>query len=157
MRPKLKLTSQQVARGGEHLVAAEIHLRGGYAAMFTGNMPEVDLIASDRARTRTVQLQVKTRTSGSWHSRTARANKRTPVADETSFWVFVDLIPEAPAFFVVPDWWMENAMFEDYQAYLSRHGGSRPVTPSSTHIGIGTSLIAEWKGRWDQLGILPTD
>ena len=44
------------------LVAAEIHLRGGYAAMFTGNMPDIDLVATDAARTRTIGIQVKTRT-----------------------------------------------------------------------------------------------
>ena len=156
MRPKLKLTAQQVARAGEHLVAAEIHLRGGYAAMFTGNMPGVDLLASDTARTRTVHLQVKTRTSGSWHSNTRRARRREPIEDETTFWVLVDLLPERPEFYVIPNWWIEDAMFKDYQAYLARHGGKRPVSPESTHIGIGTALVAEWKERWDLLGILPT-
>src|SRR5205823_2922119 len=59
MEIRPKLTGQQVARVGEHLVAAEIHLRGGYAAMFAGNMPGVDLLASDAQRTRTVHVQVK--------------------------------------------------------------------------------------------------
>jgi Holliday junction resolvase-like predicted endonuclease len=67
VRPKIKLTGQQVARVGEHLVAAEIHLRGGYATTFAGNMPGVDLLASDAGRRRTVHVRVKTRTSGSWH------------------------------------------------------------------------------------------
>lgn len=46
-------------------------------------------------------------------------------------------------------------MFEEYQAYLKRHGGQRPVTPESKHIGIRTELVAEWKDRWDLLGIFP--
>lgn len=41
-----KLNGQQVARAGEYLVAAQVHLRGGYAVTFAGNMPGIDLIAS---------------------------------------------------------------------------------------------------------------
>lgn len=36
-------------------------------------------------------------------------------------------------------------MFEQYQAFLARHGGQRPVSPKSTHVGMGTALVAEWK------------
>jgi hypothetical protein len=149
----MKLTTQQVARAGEHLVAAEIHLRGGYAATFAGNMPGVDLLASDAARTRTVHIQVKTRTSGTWHSNTGRAQARTPTEDELTFWMLVDLIPQRPEFYVVPNWWIENQMYLDYQAFLARNSGTRPVNPKSTHIGIRTDLVAEWKDRWDILGI----
>lgn len=72
-----------------------------------------------------------------------------------TFWVFVDLIGERPAFYICPDWWLENALYDDYQAYLGRHGGSRPENPASTHIGIKAELIAEWRDRWDLLGIFP--
>jgi len=42
-----KLTNQQVGYAGEHFVAAEIHRRGGYAVTFSGNMHDIDLLASD--------------------------------------------------------------------------------------------------------------
>jgi hypothetical protein len=152
----VKLTTQQVARAGEHLVAAEIHLRGGYAATFAGNMPGVDLLAADASRTRTVHIQVKTRTTGTWHSNTGRAQERAPVEDELTYWVLVDLIPPRPEFYVAPSWWMENEMYLDHQAHLARHGGVRPVNPKSKHIGISSQLVAEWKDRWDILGIFLT-
>jgi hypothetical protein len=82
---------------------------------------------------------------------------REPVADEMTFWVLVDLIPECPEFYVAPNWWMENALFGVYEAYLKRHGGQRPVSPKSNHIGIRTALVSEWKDRWDLLGIFPGD
>jgi hypothetical protein len=152
---KARLTTQQVGQAGEHLVAAEIHLRGGYAATFTGNMPGIDVLATDAARTRTVQLQVKTRSSGSWHSNTSHAVAHEPVENETSFWVFVDLTPEYPEFYVVPNWWIENEISGNHRAYLARHGGVRPVNPDSTHTAVREAQIAQWKDRWDQLGILP--
>jgi hypothetical protein len=151
----VKLTTQQVARAGEHLVAAEIHLRGGYAATFAGNMPGVDLLAADAGRTRTVHLQVKTRTTGTWHSDTGRAIERSPVKDELTFWVLVDLVPPQPEFYIAPNWWMENEIHKDHQAHLARHGGARPVNPKSTHIGISTALVAGWKDSWEILGIFP--
>ena len=57
----------------------------------------------------------------------------------------------------MPNWWMETALHDDYQAYVKRHGGWRPKNPSSKHIGIETALVGEWKDRWDVLGIFPID
>jgi hypothetical protein len=45
---------QQVARAAEHLVAAELHRRGAYAVTFAGNMPRIDIVASNLEQTRTV-------------------------------------------------------------------------------------------------------
>ena len=52
---------QQVARAGEHFVAAELNRRGVYTVTFAGNMPKIDVLASDKEQTRTVSIQVKTR------------------------------------------------------------------------------------------------
>lgn len=68
------MNPQQVARAGEMFVAAEIHRRGGYAVTFASNMPGIDILASDLADTRRVSIQVKTKSTGSWH---ARASRRT--------------------------------------------------------------------------------
>ena len=53
------MNPQQVARAGEMFVAAEIHRRGGYAVTFAGNMPGIDILASDAADTRRISIQVK--------------------------------------------------------------------------------------------------
>jgi hypothetical protein len=52
----MKLTNQQVGRAGELFVAAEIHRRGGYAVTFAGNMPGIDMLASDRDNTQRVSI-----------------------------------------------------------------------------------------------------
>ena len=53
-------------------MAAEIHRRGGYAVMFTGNMPGIDMLASDRDNTHRVSVQVKTKgpNSRGWQTST---------------------------------------------------------------------------------------
>jgi hypothetical protein len=40
-----RVNTQQVGRAGEMFVAAEIHRRGGYAAIFAGNMSGIDILA----------------------------------------------------------------------------------------------------------------
>jgi hypothetical protein len=41
---------QQVARAGELSVAGNLNRRGAYAVTFVGNMPEIDILASDQGR-----------------------------------------------------------------------------------------------------------
>jgi hypothetical protein len=149
----MKLSAQQVARAGEHLVAAEINLRGGYAAMITGNMPEIGLLAANAARTRTIGVQVITRSSGSdWQVKTTDGRLRESVGDDSVYWVFVDL--STREFWVAPGSWIQNVIELRDMAYLERHGGQRPLTPSSDHTTLPTEVLEEWKNGWDVLGIL---
>ena len=152
----MKLTTAQVGRAGEFFVAAEIHRRGGYAVTFAGNMPGIDIIASDADHMRRVTLQVKTRTAGSWHAQVPRdAQQGLPVSDESAFWAFVDLSAPAPAYFIAPRWWVRNDIYEAHTAFLARHGGVRPQTPESSHHAIRLPRIGQWRDRWDVLGIFP--
>ncbi len=43
----VELKTHQVGQAGEHLVAAELHRRGAYAVTFSGNMPDIDVLASN--------------------------------------------------------------------------------------------------------------
>jgi Holliday junction resolvase-like predicted endonuclease len=126
-RAAAKLDKHQVGQAGEHFVAAELHRRGGYAVTFAGNMPGIDILASDVGRTRTVSIQVKTRTAGSWHTTTSRGRPRKEKRDESEFWIFVDVgrDPDVrPDFFVVPAWWMENSIHVE-QRGARRSGNSK--------------------------------
>lgn len=119
-------------------------------------MPGIDVIASDADHVRRVTIQVKTRTSGTWHARVPRdAQQSLPVDDESAFWVFVDLSAESPAYLVAPRWWIRNDIFETHTAFLARHGGVRPMSPESSHHAITLARIEQWRDRWDVLGIPP--
>jgi hypothetical protein len=141
-------------RAGEYYSAGEIHRRGGWAVTFSGNMPRIDLLASDEEHTRTVSVQVKARRPGTWHASTARDMvQRQPVDPEDRFWIFVDLSVWPPRFFVVPHWWMQNDIYDHHQAYLERHGGHRAINDASTHHAIQMSRVLTWEDRWNILGI----
>src|SRR5258706_9772559 len=104
-----KLNSTQVGRAAEHYVVAEVHHRGGYAACFGGNMPEIDVMAADVEQRRTVTIQVKAKKGGrTWQTSTTRGRLRDPEETSTRFWIMVDLTPESPTFYVMPEWWIQN-------------------------------------------------
>lgn len=152
----MKLKVAQVGRAGEFFVAAEIHRRGGYAVTFAGNMPGIDILASDVDQGRQITLQVKTRTAGTWHAQVPRdAEQGPPVSDESAFWAFVDLSKNQPEYYFAPRSWVLNDIYETHAAFLVRHGGRRPHAPESKHHAITVARIEQWRERWDVLGILP--
>ena len=110
MRTASGARNQQTARAGEHLVAAELKRRGVYAVTFAGNMPKIDILASDIKQSRTVTIQVKSKRAPTWQTSLNEAKLCRQPSDETSFWVFVDLSkPEQhPNYYIMPDWWVSN-------------------------------------------------
>jgi hypothetical protein len=151
-----KPNTQQVSRAGEHFVAAELHRRGAYAVTFAGNMPRIDILATNSEQTRTAAIQVKTMTAGAWQTSITRGREREePTEEDTHFWIFVELKepPAQPDFYVVPEWWIENDIHRAHGEYLGKHGGQRAMTKDSTHHAIKRSRIEQWRGRWDLLGL----
>lgn len=154
----MKLNPTQVARAAEHYVVAEIHRRGGYAACFGGNMPLIDVIATDAGHRRTVTIQVKAKKGGrTWQTSTTRGQQRDAEEASTRYWIMVDLAPEFPDFYVMPEWWIQNDIYNAHAAYLERHSGRRPKSVDSTHHSIEVARIEQWKGQWDLLGIFSAD
>lgn len=155
-----KPNNQQVSRAGEHFVAAELHRRGAYAVTFAGNMPRIDILATNTNQSRTAAIQVKTMTARTWQTSITRGRRREePTEEETHFWVFVELKkpPASPEFYVVPESWIENDIHKVHTEYLARHGGKRAVSNESTHHAIKRSRIEQWRDRWDLLGLLSDD
>jgi hypothetical protein len=149
-----KPTPHQVGRAGEHFVAGEILRRGGHASTFAGNMPDIDVLAADKQQDRTVWIQVKTKRAGrAWQSSITRGRIREPENSPVRFWILVDLAPADPEYYVMPEWWIENDIHEAHSRYLDRHGGQRARTKDSTHHAIPLERVAEWRDRWDLLGI----
>ncbi len=127
---------------------------------FGGNTPRTDILASNLDQTKTVQIQVKTKRTGDWHTRSTVGKPREQIKASQvrdRFWGFVDLGGAQPRYWIVPERWMLIHLYDSYQAYLRKHGGQRARSPESTHQGITEKDIRRWaKGNgWDRLGILP--
>jgi hypothetical protein len=115
--------NQQVARAGEYFVVAELNKRGAFAVPFAGNMPRIDIIACNSDGSRTIHIQVKTKRGGkTWHSSIVGSQLMAPKDDEHNFWVFVDLGDGQtfPRYWIVPEWWIRNDIYQAHQAYLKQ-------------------------------------
>jgi hypothetical protein len=145
----------QVARAGQFLVAAELSLLGVGDVRFIAERIRKELHATSADRRRTVEIKVKTKRAGTWQPSLREAEPQPAATENDRFWIFVDLSkPKVrPGFFVVPEPWIQRDIREVHQAYLARHGGSRAVTPDSQHHAVREDRIAEWKERWDVLGL----
>lgn len=149
-----KTNSHQVSSEGRSFVESELRKRGAGSVISEGTR-KVYLQASNSDRSRTVQIQVKTKRKGNWHSKTDEAEiiKTTPnPKDVKKFWVFVDL-SAGRRYWVVPDWWIRNDIHEAHQAYLERHGGRRAKTLGSNHHSIDEKRLEQWQDKWETLGI----
>jgi hypothetical protein len=102
---------------------------------------------------REVVLVVRARTRGDWQTSTTYGELSTPELVPSRFWVMVDLFPDTTNFYVVPEWWIRNDIYEKHQAYLNEHGGLRAVNDESDHHRIWTERVQQWLGRWEQLRI----
>lgn len=145
--------NHQVNRAGRNYVAAELHRRAAEDVVIGQKRSEPDVRASNHDRSRTVEITVKAKTRGDWQPSIDSGHPRQPEEDPTEFWVLVDLGRQAPIYFVMPSWWIENNIYEVHQAYLARHGGHRAVTDESKHHGLAQERVEEWRNRWDILGI----
>jgi hypothetical protein len=141
-----------VAARGISLVVEEVRRRGGAAetAPAPGARNRLRLQSPDG---RQFTADVKTRRVGSWQTDTRKGKERSPVAEETSFWVLVDLTVEPTDFYIIPEWWIQNDIYQAHAEYLAKHGGQRAQAPESTHHGITTDRVVEWHGRWELLGL----
>lgn len=151
------MNKQQVGRAGELLVAAEIHRLGGYAVTFSGNMPNIDVLASNLDQSRIVTIQVKTKRSGTWRTDSRRALPENRIQDPAGirYWVMVSLPapPNPPAFFVMEESWVLDDIHQRASAYRKRYRSERGEERPSFHHAIAVNRIEEWCSRWDILGV----
>jgi hypothetical protein len=146
--------NQQTARASEAYVVAELNRRGAFAAGFAGNLPGINVVASNVKQTRKVFIQIKSKRSTLWQTPMISGKKRRKKQDERNFWIFVNLQNEHPEFYVCPKWWVENNIYEARSSFLESARGSRKVSPKSAYHSISINRVKQWKDRWDVLGVL---
>lgn len=146
---------RQVRQAGIYFSVAELNKRGVSATPYVGKKSKIDIVADNHDKSRSIFLRVKSKRGRVWQSSIMDGQPMMPKSDELNFWAFVSLgnYGEHPRFWVVPNWWIKNDIYLAHQEYLKKHGGTRPVTPDSTHHSIDESRLSEWQDRWDILDI----
>ena len=170
--------TDKIGRAGEHYVAAELNRRGAHASPFSGNVPEIDIVATDDDGKRIAHIQVKTKRSpGNWHMGLKHGwasitlggcpkdgscgEECTPklcdpiVGKENHGWVFVSLQKDGGQnYYIVPDDEVRRLVRENHKKYLDRYGGQRAGrNHDSLHHSISDKQLEGWRDKWSELGL----
>lgn len=149
------MSTHDTAARARAAVARAVQDRGGRAReVRVGRRTELLVETPDGGSSRSVRVLSKRR--GDWQTSTNEADDAAQ-PDPARCWVFVDLAPPGPQFYVAPEHWVRRDIAEDHHAYLQRHGGRRALSPDSEHHRVQPSRVSEWHDRWDLLGLPPGD
>lgn len=152
--------TQLAGQIGESLVVAELGRRGIVATAFSGNVPDIDLLAY--ANQKTCHLQVKAWRKGSIHFDAKRFisiqfdGDRQIVGgldqdiDGQLIYVFVKIGSEQgeDRFFILEQKNLQKVIADNYAGWLDKHGGIRPRNPKTTHCAVYEEQLASYEGNW---------
>src|SRR3712207_182928 len=139
-------------RKGIQAVVDEVRRRGGRAEVFAGARGPGAHHLVIHTPTGKWLARLKTKSSGTWQDNTDNGARASADDADDRVWIYVDVHGE-PAFYVAPAWWAVNDIHDAHAAYLARHGGRRARTPDTTHHAIRPERVAQWRDRWDIVGL----
>lgn len=135
-------SSADVAAEARALVVRVVEHRGGVAReVRDGRRIELEVESSSGRR----RVRVSSRRRGDWQT-SIREGETTQRGDDR-MWIFVDLAPGGPGFYIAPERWVADDIRREHDEYLARNGGVRARTPESEHHRIQTWRLAEWRDR----------
>ena len=154
-------TAKQV---GEYLVAAELSRIGFMSTPFAGNVPHLDILATNESG-RIIAVQVKAIRGRSWQfdirkfGKVRLDGKRQIVEDVQpepykGLWCVMVALGEGGSqdqFYVLRWKKLRDIIVHNHKAYLRKHGGVRPKRPDSYHMALKTQDLEPYRGKWDQI------
>ncbi|MCS7061706.1 MAG: hypothetical protein RMN25_11155 [Anaerolineae bacterium] len=146
---------------GEYLVACELARRGLIVATFSGNVPDFDIIATDR-KGLSCPIQVKTVRRGSWQFLVDRfaeisfdgrkqvigERKRQNIPNLICVFVVAGERYSTDEFFVLEWTKVQEIVIANHARWLNRHGGVRPKKFDSMHCAVTKSDLQPYKDNW---------
>ena len=113
-------------------------------------------VASSLDGDRTVNIQVKTKgpRSLSWQWDINKAKTEQENASDRDYIVFVDLVPDHPAYYVLQLRDVAQKRLAAHNEWLERKGGKRPRNQKSTHTAVPLDEVKAGKDAWDILGVI---
>jgi hypothetical protein len=152
--------TQLAGQIGEHLVVAELGRRGVVATPFSGNVPDIDVLAY--ANGKSVPIQVKANRAGNISVDAKRyldiqfdgeqqciVGKSADI-DRSLIFVLVSIgkVAGEDRFFIYKQGRLQDLIYEKHTAFLRRHGGVRPRNPKSAHCAYSIEDLTEAEGAW---------
>jgi len=156
---------QLTRMAGEYLVCAELCRRGLLATTFTGNVPEFDILATDK-NLQTIPIQVKGNAKGDWMLRAnsflnINYNEETKIQTilgkkdfkkSKLIYIFVKVVGQGEdEFYILRLQDLQKIVFNNHNEYLQKHGGRRPKSPKSMHTAILSKHLLGYRDNWKLL------
>lgn len=152
--------TQLAGQIGEHLVVAELGRLGIVATPFSGNVPDIDLLAYKDGKS--LPLQIKANRKGSISVDARRylniafnGDVQTVVGkskdvDRNLIFILVSIGNQLgeDRFFIYKQGFLQDLIYDRYKAFLSKHGGIRPKNPKSTHSAYSKSDLQGSENNW---------
>jgi len=154
---------------GESIVVAELGRQGIVATSFSGNVPDIDILAY--ANGKSVPLQVKAQTTGSpgvdatkylniqIDGKKQMVKSKTKDIDRDLIFVMVKVGEQygEDEFFVFKQGVVQDLVNTNYRRFLKMHNGVRPRNPNTTHCSYYVEDLVPYKDNWklvkDALGM----
>jgi outer membrane lipoprotein-sorting protein len=150
--PKRKVSSILVGVAGEYYVAAELSNLGYLASITLRNTKSIDIIATNERGSKTVNIQVKTKSPGKKKWILSEKNER--IRDKNIFYVFVSLKEgkERPDYHIVPSARIATAVKKGHKEWLKK-----PGKQGQKHRDSNMRKWSDEKGKyleqWELLGL----
>jgi len=109
---------------GEYFVAAELSRRGWIATVTLKNTPNIDVLATTPDGSRTINIQVKTRSPGNRQGWILNKGIEALVTGKNFYIAFVDLrgVDEIPDYYLIPKNLFAKWISERHKTWLSKPG-----------------------------------
>ena len=157
-------SNKLAGQSGEYLVCAELGRRGFVATPFSGNVPTLDVLATDEL-CRTVPIQVKATRSDKWprdarkwmniefdrDTGVQRCLGAKPISNPELIYVCVTIASPGgrDRFFVLTVADLQKVCMEGYARWMGPHQWKRPRVPESYDCRYEVGEISQFDDNWD--------
>lgn len=153
-------STQLAGQIGESLVVAELGRRGIVATAFSGNVPDIDLLAYRGGKTLHVQVKAWRKGAVSFDARrflkiSMDEQKQVVdgLVDELDFgllYVFVNIGETAgmDRYFVLEQGVLAGLVRDGYESFLAKHSGVRPRNAATTHNSVTLAQLQDYEDNW---------
>ena len=152
--------TQLAGQIGEHLVVAELGRLGIIATPFSGNVPDIDILAYKDGKS--VPIQVKANRKGNivvdakrylnieFEGDVQKVVGKSDGVDRDLIFVLVSIGEKAGEdhFFVYRQGFLQDLIYENHSAFLKKNNGIRPRNPQSTHCAYSERDLEGAENNW---------
>ena len=153
-------STQLAGQIGENLLVAELGRRGIVATTFTGNVPDIDVLAYQGGKS--IQIQVEALRKGNLSVRAdqyldmefdgnIQVIKGKNDIDRRLIFAIIKIEDElgSDKFYICNQGFIQDTILRHHKGFLDQHNGVRPKNPSSMHCSYFEEDLSEFRDRWD--------